>query len=455
MKKVTLCGIALCSILHSNCKKLIQVKAPDNTVTSTDIFSSDSLSQAAMTGLYVNVMGKSKYLLNGGVTLYTSLSSDELLKTVFDKNENPFLSNSIATDNPLNNEALWNAAYSYIYTTNICIEGFRRTTTLSTDLKKRLLGEAMFMRALCYYYLVNLYGNLPLAVQSNAETNSLLSRSEVSTVNSQIVKDLLGSDSLLSTATANVYPSSMACKALLAQVYLQQSDWEKAATAASDVINSGRYTLETELNRVFLSNSRETIFQLAPVLTGINTVEGTIFVPPSTNDIPGYQLQPSLVNSFEGGDLRKANWVAQNTISGNTYYYPYKYRNRSADGSFSEYNILLRLAQQYLIRAEARLHLADRAGCLMDLNTIRKRAGLSELPSTVTEPELMKAIEQENKVEFFAESGHRWFDLKRWGKALVVITPIKSGITSTGLLYPIPLRELMLNPNLKQNPGYN
>jgi hypothetical protein len=124
----------------------------------------------------------------------------------------------------------------------------------------------------------------------------------------------------------------------------------------------------------------------------------------------------------------------------------------------SEYYMVLRLAEQYLIRAEARAHLRNLPGAIADLDSIRNRAGLPLISITnpaITREELLIAIQQERQTELFAEWGHRWFDLKRTKQADAVLKDRKSSWNSTDTLYPVPASERILNPNLTQNDGYN
>ena len=158
---------------------------------------------------------------------------------------------------------------------------------------------------------------------------------------------------------------------------------------------------------------------------------------------------------FQSGDQRKFGpnetaWIKEVT---NTWRHSYKYKDEFSTSSL-EYAIQLRLAEQYLIRAEARAQRGDISGAQADINVIRNRAGLGNT-SAVTLNELLDAILQERRVELFTEQGHRWFDLKRMGKAKEVLEPIKLGWRDTDLLFPIPDKELGLNPNLlPQNSGY-
>src|SRR5260221_4052313 len=117
------------------------------------------------------------------------------------------------------------------------------------------------------------------------------------------------------------------------------------------------------------------------------------------------------MNAFQIDDLRRTSWIRDTTIGMNTFHYPFKYKVKSAD-NLSEYYIVLRLAEQYLIRAEARNNLGDNTGAVSDLNTIRARAGLAN-STAATKEDISTALQYERRIELFAEWGHRWFDLNR------------------------------------------
>ncbi|HYD92200.1 MAG TPA: RagB/SusD family nutrient uptake outer membrane protein, partial [Flavobacterium sp.] len=164
-------------------------------------------------------------------------------------------------------------------------------------------------------------------------------------------------------------------------------------------------------------------------------------------------LSDTLVNSFEAGDNRRVHWVGEITVGTMKYYFPYKYKARG-NVPITEYTIALRLAEQYLIRAEARAKQNNISGANQDLNIIRNRAGLNSLD--ITDPsELWLAILQERKVELFCESDNRWADLRRMSLADQILGSIKApNWQPSDKLYPIPITEMNRNPNLSQNPGY-
>ena len=271
----------------------------------------------------------------------------------------------------------------------------------------------------------------------------------------QIIKDLQEAKNLLPEnydAAGRTRPNKWAAAALLARVYLYRQSWAQAEGEATEVINAPAYTLLNNPNDVFLAASKEAIWQLVPVNVGFNTAEGNAFVPASATVKPAYAATAALLNAFEPGDTRRTAWLKANTISSVAYYFPFKYKVRSGT-ALTEYNTVLRLAELYLVRAEARTRQNKLPEAQQDLNVIRSRASLPNTTAT-TEAGLVLAIEKERQTELFAEWGHRWLDLKRTGRIDAVLSAAKPGWQSTAALYPIPLAELLANPFLTQNPGY-
>jgi hypothetical protein len=221
-----------------------------------------------------------------------------------------------------------------------------------------------------------------------------------------------------------------------------------AETEATNVIGSGIYNLEPVLNNVFIKTSNETIWQIAST-TGVTSM-GANFVPASTT--PGFVLYDTLAKTFEAGDKRFVNWAKAIVYGGQTYYYPFKYKLRTGTTG-NEYPVILRLAEMYLIRAEARAQQTNIAGAQADLNLVRTRAGLPNT-TAAAQPQLLTALEHERWVELFTENGDRWFNLKRTNRADAVLSLIKPLWKPFQKLYPIPDADRAANPNLIDNPGY-
>jgi hypothetical protein len=362
----------------------------------------------------------------------------------------------------------WVGIYFNIYQANAAIEGLAASPKLPVATKIRLTAEAKFLRAFSHFYLLNYYGDIPLVLTSSYETNSLIARTPLVQVYQQMVADLKeAQNGLPSDYSASLdektRANSWAAAAMLARAYLYQEKWDSAEAQSTAVINSGMYSLVSNLDSAFLKNNSESILQLQQNFMGYgsaSTPEGFQFIPVDSISSPNYFITPELLNDFEPGDLRRTHWVnSTNLNDGNsitTYYYPYKYKVRlTTVDNIMEYPVLLRLAEQYLIRAEARAEQnVNLSGAISDLNVIRNRAGLPSLDNSLTQTQVLAAIAHERRIEFFAELGHRWFDLKRTNQADAVLAPIKPTWKPTAVLYPIPFTEMQTDPNLRQNPGY-
>lgn len=392
------------------------------------------------------------------LTLYSG-STDLRLKSYYQNNLRNITSST----------EFWTKVYKILYTANLSIEGLNNSTSLTSEVKRQLLGEAKFIRAFCFFYLVNLYGEIPITTSTNYITNNMLARSPINQIWSQIIMDLEEAKELLSSTyldgaikhetSERIRPTKWAATALLARCYLYTKNWENAEKQATEVISkSDLYKLDS-LDKSFLMNNSEAIWQLQPVNIGSNTEDAKTYIIPSTGPsflTPVY-ISSQLINSFEANDQRKKVWINTVSASGTLYYYSYKYKIGKLDEPLSEYNTILRLGEQYLIRAEARAQQDNLSGSKDDLNIIRKRAGLEK--SNVTEKNLLlTAIFHERQVELFTEWGHRWMDLKRTNmvdEIMNQVTPKKGGNwNSNWKLYPIPSYDIVSNSNLYQNPGY-
>lgn len=464
------------AILFVGCKKVVQIDPPTNSITTTEVFKDSADANAAVLGIYSAIINTTNpEFTSGAITLYAGSSADELVDFMSIPDYDEIYTNSVLATNGATYSDLWAKAYSIIYQANACIEGLVNSNGVSQTFKSQLIGEAKFIRALCYFYLVNLFGDVPYVTSTSWAQSSLAVRMQKNQIYQNILADLADAQGALRTDYSisggqRVRANWFAATALLARVNLFLGDYVDAEKNASAVINnSSTYNLASNLNDVFLANSTEAILQWAinPTNSAIAnlTPEGRALIPANATDPPTYFLNDQLLNGFEPGDNRRVAWIDSTNYSGSTYYYPYKYKigvnQGMPNGPASEYYMVLRLAEQYLIRAEAKAQQGtDLNGAIGDLNMIRERAGLTDLPSSLTAGEILKSVAQERKVELFAEWGHRWLDLKRTGQVdavMSIVTPQKNGGSewkSYQQLYPIPYVELTKDPNLTQNPGY-
>jgi len=468
--------IAIHSFLYlSGCKKIIEIDAPVTTITSNQVFSNNEQAMSALAGIYTRMINSNAlFLCSGAPSVYCGMSADELIS--YDQIPSDgfvlFQKNNLSSLTGIVTDAFWTQGYSYIYGANAVIEGLQSSKNVTDSIKSRLSGEAKFIRAFCYFYLVNLFGDVPLSLTVDFNKTSLLTRTPIETIYKQIIKDLtdaqndLPSD-FLAQQGERIVPTKWAATALLARVYLFQNEWQNAETQASDIINRNDLFTLTSLDNVFSRYSPEAIWQLKQnsSISPFNiTPEGNILIPIDSTYPPFAYFPDYFLNSFEQNDERKNKWIKSiNFDDGSgttvTYYFPFKYNqgplDQIPDGNITQYYMVLRLAEQYLIRAEAEAKLNKLSEAIQDINFIRQRANLLDLPLTLTQEEIISQIEHERQVELFVEWGHRWLDLKRTNRANAVLAAIKgSNWNASDVLYPIPLNEIKTDPNLTQNDGY-
>lgn len=475
MKLFNVLAITLIVIFGISCKKFVSVPPPVATVTQDIVFSDSANASLALTGIYYSQIENSLGTApNKGLSSYYALtgsvSADEfgLASVFFSIFGSPsFYQNNIpATDGA--NYNIWNNIYKYLYRTNVCIEEIEKSSNISSTAKSQFIGEAKVLRALFYFNLVNFYGDVPLVLSSDYQINATLPRTPVSLVYAQMVKDL--EDAIPMLRDAYITPerariNRQAAKFLLAKVHLYMKNWDKAENVATEVINSGIYSITNDLGMVFKKGSNETVWQIAS-FQGNESILGNTFIPINNTTKPAYVLSNDLLNSFESTDQRKISWIGKSTavIGGvpTDFYYPFKYKLRGSGSATtsSEYNIVFRLTEMYLVRAEARLEqgkVTGVSGAEQDLNVVRNRAGLPNT-TAATQADMRLALRNERRAELFTEGSNRWFDLKRWETVNTVMTGIapSKGSTwvATAQLFPIPLTELNSNPFLVQNPGY-
>lgn len=436
-----------------SCDSFTEIDFPDSQLTGVEVFDSPATVNAAFASIYAKLRDEVLTTGNTGLNVLMGLYADELdYYGASSENGQYFYNHTVLASNT-KVASIWNGSYNLIYGTNSILSGLQNSQALSEKERAEFRGEALFLRAYVHFYLLNLYGPIPYITTTDYRINQNVSRMAEEEVYALMIQDLEEAEALLPNVSGSerTKPTAIAAMALLARIHLYAKNYSAAEYYANEVINNSGFVLGENTEKVFLKNSPSTIWQLQPK-TGSNTWEAFIFIfknPPP----PFVALYPELVASFEDNDQRKANWIGEVNGGGVTYYYPFKYKEVNT-GSAKEYSILFRLAEQFLIRAEARVFLGDLSGAKEDLDQIRERAKLPPLAIN-SAPELLEAVEKERLHEFFSENGHRWFDLKRWGRAAAVLAPIKPAWKATDILLPLPESELSLNPNLQpQNPGY-
>ncbi|KIC61344.1 RagB/SusD family nutrient uptake outer membrane protein [Chryseobacterium taiwanense] len=453
-KTIVLCMVALLV----SCHDFLEVDLPNDQLTADLIFKDDQLAKAAMAGVYRSL--EEKGFLSGssaGGGGYMGCYADELVSyQISTSNLTQLYSTTV---NPQSNvvKTLWNDTYNQLYSINRVIAGLTASTGLSADVKAKLMGEAYFLRAFLHFYLTQTFGDIPYVTSVDYVENSKIKKTLSDQILILCLDDLAKAENGLPQQLSpglRIKPTKMAVYALKARIFLYKKDWDNAIITSSKVIAQGGYTVETDLSKTFLKESKSSIWQLEPIKTGNNTKEGsfyTILSAPPTQ----VSLTYDFVNSFFPGDQRKQKWIgSKSDVQQNMYYFPSKYKQSSVTATTLENSIVLRVEEVFLIRSEAYLNKLMLSQALSDLNIIRTRTGLAAFSSNIPN-EIMHEIIQERRHELFAEFGHRFYDLRRLEMLDDVLPLVKPQWKPFNKNLPLPESELLLNPNLgAQNDGY-
>lgn len=463
-------------LLHVSCKKLVYVDEPRDSITEEKIFQSESGISNVLAGIYtvlINGSNESGTVSNFGSlgsTLAGGFSSGELIAQ-----SKLWQINETYSDN------YWRSAYHIVYLCNSLLEGVAGSTSeaVRDSVKMQYMAEARLIRAFSFLYLTSFFGDVPLVLTTDFNETKMMPRTPIATIYDLIREDLYFAEENLPLTYAaaegkRIRANAWVAKALLARTFLYEGNFEQAALYATEVINHTSVFQLEPLSRVFLADSREAVFQLMQTNQSTfrrnATPEGARFLPnPLHTGTSTARLSLDLLDQFVADDQRKVVWLdstlqTHDNRPRDIAWYPSKYKvglhNAVLGAPPSEYYVVIRLAELYLIRAEARAFGADGGAgrALEDLNLIRNRAGLAELPSDLSPSQVQDAVWSERRKELFAEWGHYWIDLKRSGRAIEVLSKIPNFLPWDGdwqLLYPIPESEILVNRNLKQNPGYD
>lgn len=436
------------------CEKLVEVEIPNNQITTGQLFEDVQTANAALAGLYAGLRDNSPVAGNQAGELFGSYTDDldsyatTSVNGIFDIYRNQ----QIAANPTI--YSYWSSAYQNIYTANAIVEGVENSSSISENEKDRIKGEALLMRSILYLYLQQIFGDIPYPVTTNYQVNQTLPKTTSSEVLARLESDLSLSMNLLKDDYRNaerIYPNKKAAQLMLAKIYMIQYRWNDAEAVLKSIVQSPLYQFENNITKVFQKTGTHILWQLKPKNPGDPTKEAMNYY--FINAAPtNYALAQDLVNSFSNGDLRKQNWMAVVSFNGNTWFRADKYKNRTNNST--EYSIVFRLEEVYLLLAEALVQQNKLLEALPYVNATRLRAGLSALTGTTTQPALLNEIILENRKEFFTEMGHRFFDLKRTNRLNTLIT-VKPNWKSYHNLWPLPQQELLLNSNLNpQNTGY-
>lgn len=483
--KYNLIAIALLGFSFSSCSDFLE-QNPQTDLSENDFYKTADDILSAVNGAYSSLQEGDIY---GNWYVFGEIPSDntrnQLSRSVTTQNE--FDQFYIDTQNSMIAN-FWKAAYKVINRTNTIL-GRIDGIEINTELANRYKLECKFIRALMYFNLVRVYGDVPLVLKeiSISESYDIL-REPKENVYNQIIADLKEAQGLpVSYSTAEDGRATQgAAKALLANVYMTLHKYAEAETILAEIINSGRYSLlentPGSLNidgykNVFSPvnhNSKEGIFEIqflkggygegsnyannfAPENSGTNVVAvgGT-----GGNNIP----EMDIYNAYEEGDLRRDfsmslgyydnrknnEWVESRYVC---KFMDVPYQNNDASNNYP----VIRYADVILMYAEALNQNGKTAEACKYLNMTRRRGfGYQTTETspvdlqTTDKAQFALMVEQERRVELAFEN-HRWFDLIRTGRAVEVMRSKGFSLNETNLICPIPQKQIDVNPKLTQN----
>jgi hypothetical protein len=441
----------------SSCEKFLTTEPVNAVSDETTIYDKVS-SETALRAVY-RQFGNIGYYGENYVTFGYFPSGD--IKNLTTGGSANFVNVNFRSDDVLFNST-WIAIYNAINRANHVITKVPNVNdpALTTALRNQYIGEAKFLRALAYFDLARAWGGVQIILEptTSLQDRPQIKRSTLEQTYAQVLKDLEDAETLLPDAVNRIRATKRTVWALRARLHLYKKEWALAETYATKLIEkTADYSLLKPYSTWFANSvtaTRESIFELQ--FSAINQNATRLQMAHSTNG-GQYRYAPNdrfvqLLNdpTIGGGRSALIGSVTQSSIVnwyGNLYY-----RKDASDPAY-----IFRIAEMYLIRAEARAQLNNlnaSTGALFDLNQVRDRAGL--LPSTaVTKDDILLAIENERRFEFAFEA-HRWFDLARTGRAKVVLEALdpNTKVADHEYIFPIPVTQIQLDPNLAQNKDY-
>src|SRR5690606_35910634 len=291
------------------CTDFVEVGPPKNTMVSETVFEDPATVESALANLYYSMREQGLVSGNYGLSTKMGIYADELDYFGTDPELLELHQNRVL---PHNADILvwWSQAFQIIYGANDIIKGLEDSVGLDATDKNKYLGQALFVRAYMHSLLVSIFGAVPYITKTDYTLNNKVSRIPQEEVYDAIITDLSKALDLLENVDVDnderVVQDHHVAEALLARMYLYTGQWERAESLSTMVIDI--FKLEDALDKVFLKESGEAIWQLRPGGSPRNTQEANqmiiIFVPGQN-----YALTEELLAAFENGDARKSAWT--------------------------------------------------------------------------------------------------------------------------------------------------
>ncbi len=444
MKALTKYTLFLFLLIASSCNKFLDVE-PKNYVSDEQTIYDKISAEEAVRGIY-SALGSAGYY---GTSFQSIgyLSGDNVQWTGSQSQVQEFINHNIKSDNPTVSAA-WTAIYQTINRANHVIAKVPEVQdALFTDAyKKQLTGEAYFIRGLAYFDLARSWGGVPIVTAPTIKSsdNIGLSRASLEATYSQVLNDLEIAETSLPATTNRYRATQKTVWALKSRYYLYQKNWANAEAYATKIIaDAADYQLAQPYN-AFIANkgTTESVFEIYYNGTTETNTHAGQWLPQTlggTRQWAPNDAFVTLANDEQQGGNRNVLVAKDNQ----NRWYGNLYRSITASATY-----VIRIAELYLVRAEARAKQNNLADALDDLNAVRKRAGLIEI-SVANQADILQAIENERRIELAFEP-HRWYDVVRTDRAKDLWN-----LTDTNkYLLPIPYNEILKNKALSQNAGY-
>ena len=468
MKKILFILSIIFMIATQSCKKKFLDLFPYDQVALNKAITNEADMQAAVIGLYSELRNSNLY--GRSLPLYGDIIADNVF--ISSQNSNRYIAELNYTYTNTNGDMLgtWGEAYKAILRANNIINAGIASSAVANQLK----GEALAMRALMYFNLVNWYAK-PYVTDPNSEGVPIVlsydpllkpSRAKLSEVYAQIDKDLNDAFGLMTITKNSSYVTKYVARALQARVALFKGDWNSAKTTALDFVNNGGYTLTAAANLVNywknpapVSNKVETIFEITNDAVNNNGTNALAYF----YDQGGYGDaigSDDLYNQYSATDARKGLFIT-GTRAGQTVRIVNKYSNTSNAADKDDVKVI-RYAEILLTLAEAYYRTSDEINARLYLNMLAIQRDPSFAGYASTGTQLLNDIIFERRKELAFE-GMRYLDLQRLqldvvrvniNNNYVGITPLTLPANNFKRIFPIPQNERDANSGISQNTGY-
>ena len=479
------------SLLEEDPRSLL---APDN------FYNSDAELKAAVNGIYATYFNDAGLYNVVGLSRFYQFGSDEINPNRLG-GEGLIYSLYTLSEGVNDSRNTWQALYRVIQDCNLVLNRIEGNANISDEAAQTMRGEVLFLRALAYYHVTNRWGDAPYYREYlPIDEVQALGRFEKNQIQLDMISDLQEAQDLL----PETHPDSelgratkWAAATLESKFHMVRSDWQKMRDKSVEIINQSSHALLDDYGDVFADYpspewNAEIIFQFDYV-KDLAGQRRTDFFTPRIRDEPakssdraaleaalsarnegftGYGLAiptPEMVNTYPMDDLRRP-WNVVTNYLGYDLAFPYIAKLWNPDqlnsprGNHGDNYIVFRLADIYLMAAEAENELNGPANAYQYINKVRERAYEPDKPlSGLTQEEFRQAVRDERKWELMGED-HRRLDLIRWGILVETIqnTQFNSSFSDANInvkphhvLWPIPIEELTLNPALLESDPTN